>query len=87
MPPKPGLMRVERGAGARIALEIWALTADAFGQFVASIPSPMAIGTLRLDDGSEVKGFLAEPAAFDGARDISEFGGWRNFIEQAKAVA
>ena len=24
-----------------------------------------AIGTLRLDDGSEVKGFLAEPAAFD----------------------
>ncbi len=87
MPPKPGLMRVERGAGARITLEIWALTADGFGQFVNNIPPPMAIGTLRLDDGSEVKGFLAEPAAFDGARDISEFGGWRAFIQQAKATA
>jgi allophanate hydrolase len=87
VPPKPGLMRVERGAGARIAVEIWALTADGFGKFVNNIPPPMAIGTLRLDDGSEVKGFLAEPAAFDGARDISEFGGWRAFIQQAKATA
>ena len=87
VPPKPGLMRVEHGAGARIALEIWALTADGFGQFVNNIPPPMAIGTVRLDDGSEVKGFVAEPAAFDGARDISEFGGWRAFIQQAKATA
>jgi allophanate hydrolase len=87
VPPKPGLKRVERGTGKEIALEIWALSAEAFGKFVSSIPPPMAIGTLRLDDGSEVKGFLAEPAAFDGARDISEFGGWRNFIESAKATA
>jgi allophanate hydrolase len=86
VPPKPGLKRVERGSGARIALEIWALTAEAFGTFVANVPPPMAIGTLRLDDGSEMKGFVAEPAAFDGARDISEFGGWRNFIAQAKAT-
>jgi allophanate hydrolase len=87
VPPKPGLLRLERGAGARIVLEVWALTAEAFGKFVNNIPSPMAIGTLRLDDGSEVKGFLVEPAALDGARDISEFGGWRRFIEQAKATA
>jgi allophanate hydrolase len=87
VPPKPGLKRVERGAGARIALEVWALTAAAFGEFVSNIPPPMAIGTLRLEDGSDVKGFLAEPAAFDGARDISEFGGWRNFVEQVKTTA
>ncbi len=87
VPPKPGLLRVDRGAGARIILEMWALTAEAFGKFVNNIPPPMVIGTLRLDDGSEVKGFLVEPAALDGARDISEFGGWRRFIEQAKASA
>src|SRR5262249_643866 len=34
LPPKPGLVRVERGAGSRIALEVWALTAEAFGKFV-----------------------------------------------------
>jgi allophanate hydrolase len=87
VPPKPGLVRVERGSGARITLETWALTAESFGTFVNNIPSPMAIGTLRLDDGSEVKGFLVEPAALEGARDISEFGGWRRYMEQAKAVA
>jgi allophanate hydrolase len=87
VPPKPGLKRVARDAGTNIALEIWGMAPEAFGQFVASIPPPMTIGTLRLDDGSNVKGFLAEPAAFDGARDISEFGGWRNFIAQAKAIA
>lgn len=87
VPPKPGLVRVEPGAGSRIALEVWALTAEAFGTFVNNIPSPMAIGTLRLDDGSDVKGFLVEPAALDGARDISEFGGWRRYIAEAKALA
>jgi allophanate hydrolase len=86
VPPKPGLVRVEAGQGARIALEVWALRADAFGTFVNNIPSPMAIGTLRLDDGSTVKGFLVEPAALEGARDISEFGGWRRYMEQAKVA-
>ena len=87
VPPKPGLLRVERGEGASIALEVWALTAEAFGRFVSNIPTPLGIGTLRLDDGSEVKGFLVEPAALDGARDISKFGSWRHFIESAKATA
>jgi allophanate hydrolase len=87
IPPKPGLKRVDPAAGTAIAVEIWALAPDAFGQFVANIPPPMTIGTLRLEDGSTVKGFLAEPAAFEDARDISKFGGWRNFIAQAKAVA
>jgi allophanate hydrolase len=87
VPPKPGLVRVEAGHGARITLEVWALSAEAFGTFVNNIPSPMAIGTLRLDDGSAVKGFLVEPAALAGARDISEFGGWRRYMEQEARVA
>lgn len=78
-PAKPGLLRVAAGTGSAIAVEVWALSAAAFGAFVASIPSPMAIGTLQLADGSSVKGFLAEPAALDGARDISSFGGWRAY--------
>jgi len=56
------------------------LTTRAFGAFVASVPPPMSIGTLRLGDGSIVKGFLVEPQATIGARDISQFGGWRAFL-------
>jgi allophanate hydrolase len=78
-PARPGLLRVARG-GASIALEIWALPADGFGRFVAAIPSPLSIGTLTLADGRTVKGFLAESDGVNGTRDISEFGGWRNFM-------
>jgi allophanate hydrolase len=86
-PPKPGLLRVHAGGGAAIAVEIWAMPADDFGPFVATVPPPLSIGTLALADGREVKGFLVEAAATQGARDISAFGGWRVFMAQAKASA
>lgn len=78
--PKPGLIRVADDAGATIALELWALNAEAFGKFVAAVPSPLSIGTIRLADGRSVKGFLVEPAALGDATDISDFGGWRSYI-------
>jgi allophanate hydrolase len=84
-PPKPGMLRVANGTGTPIALEIWALTPDNFGRFVAGVPAPMSIGTIRLGDGRQVHGFLVEPLAAEGARNISEFGGWRAFIEAQKA--
>jgi allophanate hydrolase len=81
-PPKPGMLRVEPGTGSPIKLELWALSAAAFGKFVAAIPPPLSIGTVRLADGRGIKGFLVEPAAVNGAKDISAFGGWRAFMAQ-----
>jgi allophanate hydrolase len=85
-PPKPGMLRVEAGKGSSIELELWALSAAAFGKFVAAIPPPLSIGTIRLTDGRDVKGFIVEPAAINGARDISGFGGWRAFMAEKAAV-
>ena len=85
-PPKPGMLRVEPGKGYQIELELWALSATAFGKFVAAIPPPLSIGTIRLADGRDVKGFLVEPLATNGARDISSFGGWRAFIAEKAVV-
>ena len=84
-PSKPGMLRVEAATGSAIKLELWALSATSFGKFVAAIPPPLSIGTIRLADGRGIKGFLVEPAAISGARDISAFGGWRAFMAQ-KAV-
>jgi allophanate hydrolase len=81
-PPKPGMLRVDAGAGMPVKLELWALSAAAFGKFVAAIPPPLSIGTIRLADGRGVKGFIVEPAAINGARDISAFGGWRAFVAE-----
>jgi allophanate hydrolase len=85
-PPKPGMLRVAAGAGSAIKLELWSLSAASFGKFVAAIPPPLSIGTIRLSDGREVKGFIVEPAAIHGARDISSYGGWRAFMAE-KATA
>jgi allophanate hydrolase len=85
-PPKPGMLRVEAGTGSSIEIEVWTLSAAAFGKFVAEIPPPLSIGTIRLADGRGVKGFIVEPAAIDGARDISAFGGWRAYTAAAAAV-
>jgi allophanate hydrolase len=79
-PPKPGLLRVGAGAGHAIAAEVWALDAAAFGRFVAAIPSPLGIGTIRFSDGTAVKGFLVEAEAVKDARDVSGFGGWRGYL-------
>ena len=84
-PPKPGMLRVEAGTGASIELEIWALPAASFGKFVAAVPPPLSIGTVRLADGRGIKGFIVEAADIDGAREISAFGGWRAFVAGAAA--
>ncbi|MFO1141691.1 MAG: allophanate hydrolase [Amaricoccus sp.] len=77
-PPKPGLLRVSE-EGAAIELELWRLDHAAFGRLVASVPSPLTIGDVRLGDGSLAKGYLVEAAAVAGAPDISAYGGWRGY--------
>ena len=79
-PPKPGMMRVAPGQGAAIALEVWQMPAAHYGSFVALIPSPLGIGTLMLEDGGSVQGFVCEPEALKGAEDITQHGGWRAYM-------
>lgn len=76
--PKPGLLRVPTG-GVSIELEVWQLPERCFGSFVAGIPAPLGIGTLELEDGTAVQGFICESAALADADDISHYGGWRAF--------
>lgn len=77
--PKPGLVRDARAA-ASLEVEVWRLDHLGFGQFVEGVPSPLAIGTLELDDGTMVHGFLCEDAAAADAPDISAHGSWRAWL-------
>jgi allophanate hydrolase len=80
-PPKPALIHAgATGSGSAIAVEVYELELAAFGSFVAEVPPPLAIGSVVLADGAIVKGFIAEPRAIEGARDITAFGGWRAYI-------
>jgi allophanate hydrolase len=78
-PYRPGMVRVIQG-GVSIALEVWEIPVEHYGSFVAGIPAPLGIGTVRLIDGSAVQGFVCESIATVEATDISHLGGWRNYI-------
>jgi allophanate hydrolase len=84
VPPKPGLLRVaEDEGGMPIDVEVWEMTAENFGTFVAAIPPPLGIGTIELEDGTLVKGFICEPYAITNAHDITHHGGWRQYLQVA----
>ena len=79
-PPKPGLVLSPGFSGPGLEVEVWRLSAAAFGEFTAEVPPPLAIGNLTLVDGSRVKGFVCEPAALSGAMEITAHGGWRAYL-------
>ncbi len=81
VPPKPGVVRVETG-GSALAVEVWRMEAASFGDFVAHLPQPMAIGQVELADGAMVRGFVVEQVAVHGATEITEFGGWRDYLQR-----
>ena len=77
--PRPGLIFDGKGRGG-IEVEVWTIPTSQLGSFIANIPPPLGIGTVALDDGSTVKGFLCESHALAGARDITVFGSWRSYL-------
>jgi allophanate hydrolase len=84
IPAKPGLIRREGATGPGIEIEIWSLPTEGFGDFVSTVSSPLCIGKISLEDGSIISGFLCEPAALENAKDITAFGGWRNFLSASQ---
>jgi allophanate hydrolase len=82
-PPRPGMLR--GSGGSAIELEVWEIPASAFGGFVDRIPSPLGIGTVELENGETVRGFLCEHHATLGAREITDLGGWRAYLAGRKS--
>lgn len=82
-PPKPGLTGPVED-GRRIAGEEWLISPAGLGRFLAGLPAPMALGQVMLADGRQVTGFTCQPAAVEGAEDISAFGEWRAYVSQGE---
>jgi len=78
---RPGMVRSANGLpGMSIEVEVWQMSNEAFGSFVAAIPPPLGVATIELADGEPVKGFICEHYAVQGKTDISAWGGWRNWL-------
>ncbi|QIT54419.1 allophanate hydrolase [Aquisalimonas sp. 2447] len=83
-PERPGLARV-KARGEHIGVEVWDVPTQHVGSFLANIPSPLGLGKVRLADGQFVTGFICETADLERARDITDFGDWRSFLNAERA--
>jgi len=81
----PAMVRVKSG-GAAVAVEVWAVPAEGLAAILLKEPPGLSIGKVRLADGSEVLGVLGEPILCDGQKEITHFGGWRNYISNRSAT-
>lgn len=81
-PPKPGI-KVSESKGKQIEVEVWEIPYSTFGYFVSQIPAPLGIGKVELESGETVSSFV-----WDGSgtveKDITEYGGWRNYVSKEK---
>lgn len=73
--------------GRSFYVELYALSPEEFGKFVAAIPAPLGIGKVKLSDGRVVSGFIGDSSILKmivagSAIDISEYGDWRKFIHK-----
>ena len=81
-PPKPGLVRSvgAQGAGA-IEVEIYDMPTSKVGSFFQGISFPLGLGSVELENGTWVKGFVCDAGVVRDSLDITSHRGWRNFIQ------
>lgn len=75
----PAMMRVEED-GNNIALEVWKLPKEALTSVLLNEPAGLSIGKVILKDGSIVLGVIGEAILCDKQLEITEYGGWRSYI-------
>lgn len=81
----PAMLRFTEN-GVAIALEVWEVSTAGLIQVLLQEPPGLCIGKVTLATGETVLGVLGEPSLCDGQRDISEFGGWRAYLEASSPV-
>lgn len=75
----PAMLRVLTG-GTSVHLEIWRMPLATLGIILQQEPAGLCIGKVVLSDDSEVLGVLGEPFLCEGQLEITEWGGWRQYM-------
>jgi len=81
----PAMVRVTDGSGVAVQVEVWSVPAAGVAGILLKEPPGLAIGKLRLADGSTILGVLGENALVEGQREITTFRGWRSYIQSQGA--
>lgn len=77
----PAMVRVSEGEqGISVALEVWEVPAAGVASILMGEPAGLSIGKVCLQSGETVLGVIGEPALVKGQKDISAYGGWREYL-------
>ena len=76
----PAMLRVQEG-GVAIAVEVWAVPTASLATILLQEPAGLCIGKVRLSDGEVVLGVLGEPICCENKSEITQWGGWRAYME------
>jgi gamma-glutamylcyclotransferase (GGCT)/AIG2-like uncharacterized protein YtfP len=77
----PGMLRtIPPTKGKPITVEVWELDAQGLVAVLEGEPPGLTVGRVVLQDERSVLGVLAEPWIVEGQREITEFGGWREYV-------
>ncbi len=63
-----------------VDVEIWEVPAAGFAQVLQKEPQGLSIGKVTLENGEQVLGVIGEPLLVEGMKEISQYGGWRNYL-------
>ena len=80
---RPGMVR-SNTEGAAIDVEVWRVPRSKVGDFLDNVKAPLTLGTVELEDGTNVKGFLCESYVSESFPEITSYGGWRDYVKSLK---
>ena len=75
----PAMYRVETG-GNEISVEVWDMDSDGLVSVLEKEPAGLCIGKITLSDGVVMLGVLGEAIICQGQREITGYGGWRQYL-------
>lgn len=76
----PAMLRVKTG-GKAIAVEVWAVPLAGLCKILMQEPPGLSIGKVTLADGEVVLGVIGEPICCESGLEITEYGGWREYMK------
>jgi len=77
----PAMVRVERD-GVTVPGELYGVPRSLWGKIEESEPPGLRRDWVELSDGRAVYGMVGSHELTEGARDISDFGGWRAYRDR-----
>ena len=78
---------IKDAGGAAIEVELYSLEYQGLETILSKEPPGLTIDKIRLIDGSEAFGVVGLPFIIVDQKEITSYGGWRNYLKTGKEKA